>query len=57
MLGKKHASMTCWKKNTTVPYRTVPFRLEMDGTGTGWNNNKKKKTLEIKKIVNPMIFI
>jgi len=28
----------------------------MDGTGTGWNNNKKKKTLEIKKIVNPMIF-
>jgi len=53
MLGKKHASMICWKKNTTVPYRTVSSR-------NGWNRmeqQQQKKTLEIKKIVNPMIFI
>jgi len=45
MLEKKH--------NRTVPYRFVSkwMEPELDGTTT------KKKTLEIKKIVNPMIFI
>jgi len=47
MLEKKH--------NRTVPYRTVSSRNRWN-----WNwmeQQQKKKTLEIKKIVNPMIFI